>query len=53
MHPIKRFEEMIAEGTIKDMEPIPTVFDLYELKYLYNAGYIFELDGKFVACAPS
>ena len=47
--PIDRFNEMVNSGEIRDMEPLPRVFDFRELEYLYNAGYIISSGGSFLA----
>lgn len=50
---LTRFADLVSEGTIKDLQPIPNLtFTYEELKYLCNNGYIYESNNKFYAVVP-
>lgn len=50
---MSRFAELVSEGTIKDLEPIPNLtFTKEELKYLFNEGCIYEYNNQFIAVIP-
>lgn len=49
-----KFAELVSEGEIKDLEPIPNnVFTYEELEYLYTNGIIYESNNQFIAVIPS
>ena len=50
MNTLDKFRELVENGTITGMEPLPNLlFTFRELNDLYNAGLIIEMDGQFVA----
>lgn len=52
---VSRFAEMVAEGIIKDMKPIPNLsFSFEELEYLCNNGYMYvdRFNNQFIAVVP-
>lgn len=50
---LARFAELVSEGTIEDLKPIPNkTFTFEELEYLYNEGYIYEDKDVFIASVP-
>lgn len=51
---LSRFAELVSEGTIEDLKPIPNkTFTFEELEYLYNEGYIYENNDVFYANVPA
>lgn len=50
---LSRFAEMVSEGEIEDLKPIPNkVFTFEELEYLYNEGFIYVDNNTFYASVP-
>ncbi len=50
---LSRFADMVSEGEIKDLEPIPNkMFTYEELEYLWRNGYIYESNNVFYASVP-
>ena len=50
---LARFAELVSEGAITDLKPIPNkTFTFEELEYLYNEGRIYEDNDVFIASVP-
>lgn len=55
MNPLlERFVELSEKGEVRDFEPIPNnVFTFEELEFLFNHGYIYESDNRFIAATSN
>lgn len=51
---LQKYAGYCSSGEIKEMQPLPNkLFTFDELQYLFNNGYITEIDNQFIAIEAS